>query len=322
MKAAAASILLEVQPATWRHLQGWTTTLPLATDSLQMRAHHGHRCPGRRVPVRLAPTCPRRCPATRPTGRRRAVRGQPGLRRHRLVGPVGAGQPQLRRPGPLRRRQVLLRQTRDPAQPVPGRAGRGHRPRGRVPAPRRRRRRRHRAPRRRRRDGSTRSTCPPATRRPDVAAPAAACSCTPSSRCCSAQQPPPAERAALDRAIIAAYRAGRHHRRPGHPAPPGPAAARPRRHARRRRGPGRRRQLAARLAPWVDGLVPRPVRRADHHPPRRALVVWSLRHLPDELRTVGTLLALDSHLARRRHPRPRRARPRRGGWSWSTRRGC
>ncbi|HEY3001982.1 MAG TPA: hypothetical protein VGJ44_06500, partial [Kribbellaceae bacterium] len=37
VKAAAASTLIEVQPATWRHLPGWTTTLPLATDSLQMR---------------------------------------------------------------------------------------------------------------------------------------------------------------------------------------------------------------------------------------------------------------------------------------------
>jgi type IV secretory pathway VirB4 component len=36
VKAAAASTLLEVQPATWRHLAGWTTTLPLATDSVQM----------------------------------------------------------------------------------------------------------------------------------------------------------------------------------------------------------------------------------------------------------------------------------------------
>src|SRR5258705_1516342 len=37
VKAAAASTLIEVQPATWRHLPGWTTPLPLATDSLQMR---------------------------------------------------------------------------------------------------------------------------------------------------------------------------------------------------------------------------------------------------------------------------------------------
>jgi type IV secretory pathway VirB4 component len=36
VKAAAASTLIEVQPATWRHLAGWTTTLPLGTDSLRM----------------------------------------------------------------------------------------------------------------------------------------------------------------------------------------------------------------------------------------------------------------------------------------------
>ncbi|MFD1326253.1 VirB4 family type IV secretion system protein, partial [Micromonospora sonneratiae] len=53
-------------------------------------------------------------------------------------------------------------------------------------------------------------------------------------------------------------------------------------------------QLAARLSPWVDGsfkdLFDGPTTtRPDGH-----LVVWSLRQLPDELRTVGTLLALDS----------------------------
>jgi hypothetical protein len=37
--AAAASTLIDVQPATWRHLAGWTTTL-LATDSLQMVRGH------------------------------------------------------------------------------------------------------------------------------------------------------------------------------------------------------------------------------------------------------------------------------------------
>jgi type IV secretory pathway VirB4 component len=51
--------------------------------------------------------------------------------------------------------------------------------------------------------------------------------------------------------------------------------------------------LAARLAPWVVGsfksLFDGPTTsRPDGH-----LVVWSLRHLPDELKTIGTLLALD-----------------------------
>jgi hypothetical protein len=37
VRAAAASVLLDTVPATWRQLQGWTSTLPLATDSLRMR---------------------------------------------------------------------------------------------------------------------------------------------------------------------------------------------------------------------------------------------------------------------------------------------
>lgn len=36
VRAAAASVLLDLQPATHRHLQGWTTTLPLGVDTLRM----------------------------------------------------------------------------------------------------------------------------------------------------------------------------------------------------------------------------------------------------------------------------------------------
>jgi type IV secretory pathway VirB4 component len=104
--------------------------------------------------------------------------------------------------------------------------------------------------------------------------------------------PPPAEKAALDRAILAVYRQAGITADPsthGRPAPlladltavleadPDPAAC----------------ELAARLAPWVVGSFKdlfdgHTTSRPDGH-----LVVWSLRHLPDELRTVGTLLALD-----------------------------
>jgi type IV secretory pathway VirB4 component len=103
----------------------------------------------------------------------------------------------------------------------------------------------------------------------------------------------PGERAALDKAIIATYRAAGITSDPAtwhHPAPllrdlvaqlaadPDPAA----------------RQLAVRLGPWTTGnfkdLFDGPTTtRPDGH-----LVVWSLRHLPDELRTIGTLLALDA----------------------------
>jgi type IV secretory pathway VirB4 component len=37
VRAAAASVLLDTQPATWRQLQGWITSLPLACDGLGMR---------------------------------------------------------------------------------------------------------------------------------------------------------------------------------------------------------------------------------------------------------------------------------------------
>ncbi len=37
VRTLAASLLLDVKPASWRSLQGWVTTLPLGTDALQMR---------------------------------------------------------------------------------------------------------------------------------------------------------------------------------------------------------------------------------------------------------------------------------------------
>jgi type IV secretory pathway VirB4 component len=105
--------------------------------------------------------------------------------------------------------------------------------------------------------------------------------------------PPPAERAALDQAITATYSQAGINADPAtwsRPAPllrdlaamladdADPAAS----------------QLAARLAPWTVGNFaslfdgPTTTAAGSH------LVVWSLRHLPDELRTVGTLLALDA----------------------------
>ena len=53
-------------------------------------------------------------------------------------------------------------------------------------------------------------------------------------------------------------------------------------------------------------------------------MVWSLRHLPDEVKTVGTLLALDAIWRAIDRPPPAgriRAVPAGGGWWSSTRRG-
>ncbi|MFF0176090.1 VirB4 family type IV secretion system protein [Micromonospora profundi] len=105
--------------------------------------------------------------------------------------------------------------------------------------------------------------------------------------------PPPGERAALDRAITATYARAGITGDPAtwtRPAPllrdladmlaadDDPAAG----------------QLAARLAPWTVGNFANLFDGPTTTVPTGHLVVWSLRHLPDELRTVGTLLALDS----------------------------
>ncbi|KAB1102821.1 conjugal transfer protein TraC, partial [Micromonospora aurantiaca] len=37
VKSAAASVLLDLQPATFRHQQGWLSTLPVGVDPLRMR---------------------------------------------------------------------------------------------------------------------------------------------------------------------------------------------------------------------------------------------------------------------------------------------
>ncbi|MCK9872430.1 VirB4 family type IV secretion system protein [Nocardiopsis dassonvillei] len=52
--------------------------------------------------------------------------------------------------------------------------------------------------------------------------------------------------------------------------------------------------LAAQLAPFVSGSYAELFRAPTTNRPTGHLVSWSLRHLPDELKGVGTLLALDS----------------------------
>jgi type IV secretory pathway VirB4 component len=103
----------------------------------------------------------------------------------------------------------------------------------------------------------------------------------------------PAERAALDRGIVAAYhQAGltadprTWTRQP--PTLPDLAAV------LQDDGDPTATELAARLAPYVSGtwreLFAGPTTtRPDSH-----LIVYSLRHLPDEVKTVGTLLTLDA----------------------------
>ncbi|HEX8632272.1 MAG TPA: DUF87 domain-containing protein [Catenuloplanes sp.] len=289
VKAAAASTLIEVQPATWRHLAGWTTTLPLATDSLQMLRTMDTQALAAAFPLASADL-----PAPLP--------GDPPVDGGILYGtnPVSNGviwwdrwaqenynSVVLARSGAGKSYFVKLEILRNLYQHVQvavidpedeylrlcdavggsivrlGVAGVKVNP----------------------------LDLPVGDTRPDVLTRRGLFLHTLISVLIG-QQPPPGERAALDRAILGVYRqAGitadpaTHHR----PAP----LLRDLAGVLRADTDDAARQLAARLAPWVQGSFsdlfdgPTTTRPAGH------LVVWSLRHLPDELRTVGTLLALD-----------------------------
>lgn len=105
--------------------------------------------------------------------------------------------------------------------------------------------------------------------------------------------PPPAEKAALDRAIIATYAGAGITTDPATWTRPAPLLADLAATLAADQDPAAA-TLAARFAPWTSGSYsdlfagPTTSRPAGH------LVVWSLRHLSDELRTVGTLLVLDA----------------------------
>ncbi|MBM0255846.1 VirB4 family type IV secretion system protein [Micromonospora sp. 4G55] len=290
VKAAAASTLIEVQPATWRHLAGWTTTLPLATDSLQMRRTMDTQALAAAFPLASA-DLPAPLPGDPPAegGVLYGVNPDSGgivwwdrwaQENHNsiVLARSGAGKSYFVKLEILRNLyqqvQVAVIDPEDEylrlADAVGGAVVRLGVAGVKVNP----------------------LDLPTGDTRPDVLTRRGLFLHT-LIAVLLGEQPPPAERAALDRAILAVYRqAGitadpaTHHR----PAPllrdlsatlhvdDDPAAA----------------QLAARLAPWVHGsfshLFDGPTTtRPDGH-----LVVWSLRHLPDELRTVGTLLALDA----------------------------
>jgi type IV secretory pathway VirB4 component len=290
VKAAAASTLIEVQPATWRHLPGWTTTLPLATDSLQMRRTMDTQALAAAFPLASAdlPAPLPGDPATtggvlygvNPDSQGIVWWDRWAQENHNSVvlARSGAGKSYFVKLDVLRNLyqgvECAIVDPEDEYLRLADAVG------GTIV-----------------RLGVTGVKINPldlpvGDTRTDVLTRRGLFLHTLISVLLG-QLPPPAERAALDRAILAVYRqAGitadpaTHHR----PAPLlrdlagvlradlDPAAA----------------QLAARLAPWVAGsfsdLFDGPTTtRPDGH-----LVVWSLRHLPDELRTVGTLLALDS----------------------------
>jgi len=312
VKAAAASTLLEVQPATWRHLAGWTTTLPLATDSLQMLRTMDTAALAAAFPL-ASPDLPATLPGDDPPtggvlyGVNPASNGVVWWDRWAcenynsvVLARSGAGKSYFVKLEVLRSLyhgvQVEIIDPEDEyirlADAVGGivvRLG-AH---GVKINP---------------------LDLPVGDRRPDVLTRRGLFLHTLVAVLLGSSGREPAltaaMQAALDRAILAVYRnAGitADPRTHGRSAPlladlasslegdPDPAA----------------RELAARLAPWVVGSFKDLFDGPTTSRPEGHLVVWSLRHLPDELRTVGTLLALD-HIWRQ-VDLPREYRDRRDG---------
>jgi type IV secretory pathway VirB4 component len=297
VRAAAGSVLLDLQPVTHRQLQGWTSTLPLASDAIRMRRTLDTHALAAAFPL-ASPDLPAPLPGDPPAsaavlyGVNLASAGVVIWDRwaqdnHNAIvlARSGAGKSYLVKQEVLRnlylRVQVAVVDPEDEYVRLAERVG-GTVVQLGAPGVR-----------------LNPLYLPVADRRPDaltrralflhtvIAVLAGTTGGTARNATLRAE-----ETAALDAAIIDTYHRAGITADPATwdtPAPllrdlaatlqasPDPAAAR----------------LAARLAPWVTGsfkdLFDGPsTHRGDGH-----LVVWSLRHLSDEVKTIGTLLALD-----------------------------
>jgi type IV secretory pathway VirB4 component len=294
VRAAAASVLLDTQPATWRQLAGWTSTLPLATDSLRMRRVFDTDALAAAFPLASADL-----PAPLPGdgvpaggvlyGVNTASNGVVWWDRwtcdnHNSVvlARSGAGKSYLVKTEVLRSLydgvQVAVIDPEDEYLRLADAVG-----------------------------GTTITLgapgirlnpldIPPGDRRPDALTRRALFLHT-LVAVLLGEQPPPAERAALDKAIAATYNTAGINNDPNtwaRPAPllrdltaqlanPDTSSANP--------AAG---TLAARLSPWTEGSFRDLFDGPTTYRPRGHLVVWSTRQLPDELRAPGMLLALDA----------------------------
>ncbi|WP_189082179.1 VirB4 family type IV secretion system protein [Mangrovihabitans endophyticus] len=290
VRAVAASVLLDVQPATWRQLQGWTTSLPLATDTIGMR-----RVMDTDAVATMFPLASPDLPAPLP--------GEPAPEGGLLYGlnpdsngvvwwdrwnQHNANAVVLARSGSGKSYFVKLEVLRSLAAGVHVSVidpeNEYHRLSDAV-------------------GGTTLALgakgvrinpldIAPGDRRDDALTRRALFLHT-LVAVLLGEQPPPAERAALDTAIIAAYTAAGISNDPG---------------TWRRQAPLLRdvcagldaqdsdpaRTLAARLTPWVSGSFKDLFDGPTTHVPGGQLVVWSTRQLPDELRAPGMLIALDA----------------------------
>ncbi|WP_157441880.1 VirB4 family type IV secretion system protein [Actinoplanes awajinensis] len=107
------------------------------------------------------------------------------------------------------------------------------------------------------------------------------------------EQPPPAERAALDRAVLTAYDTAGITTDPGTWQRPAPLLRDVAAALTDQDGPAGQ-MLAARLTPWTHGSFRELFDGPTSTVPAGQLVCWSTRALADELRAAGMLLALDA----------------------------
>ena len=290
VKAAAASTLLDVQPATWRHLAGWTTTLPLATDSLQMLRTMDTQALAAAFPLASA-DLPAPLPGDPPVtggvlyGINPSSNGIVWWDRWTqdnynsvVLARSGAGKSYFVKLEVLRNLyqgvQVSVIDPEDEYVRLADAVG------GTVV-----------------RLGAAGVKInpfdlPTGDRRPDVLTRRGMFLHTVIAVLIG-QQPPPGERAALDRAVLAVYRNAGITADPSTHDRPAPLLRDLAAMLQADADPAAK-HLAARLAPWVEGSFSDLFDGPTTTRPNGHLVVWSLRQLPDELRTIGTLLALDS----------------------------
>ncbi|GLL03711.1 VirB4 family type IV secretion system protein [Dactylosporangium matsuzakiense] len=290
VRAAAASVLLDTQLATWRQLPGWTSTLPLGVDALRMRRVFDTDALAAAFPLASADL-----PAPLPGdgvppggvlyGLNTASNGVVWWDRwacdnHNSVvlARSGAGKSYLVKLDTLRSLydgvHVSIIDPEDEylrlCEAVGGTAIQLGHPGVRINP----------------------LDIPPGDRRPDALTRRALFTHT-LIAVLLGQQPPPQERAALDKAIAATYAAAGISNDPytwGRPAPLLRDLAATLQQADY---PGAQ-TLAARLSPWTDGSFKDLFDGPTTHQPHGHLLVWSTRQLADELRGPGMLLALDA----------------------------
>jgi type IV secretory pathway VirB4 component len=290
VRAAAASVLLDTQPATWRQLQGWTSTLPMGTDSVRMRRVFDTDSLAAMFPLASA-DLPAPLPGERP---------QPGGVLYGLntdsAGVVwwdrwaqhNHNSVVLARSGAGKSYLVKLELLRslydgvhaaviDPedeylrlADAVGGASVQLGAPGVRINP----------------------LDLPVGDQRPDTLTRRALFLHT-LIGVLLGEQPPAAERAALDRAILACYASAGITADPATWRRPAPLLTQLASTLDNDVDPAGH-NLATRLAPWVAGSFRDLFDGPTTTTPTGRLVVWSTRQLPDELRAPGMLLALDA----------------------------